>query len=138
MTGAVGNDFDIEIPAYSKDHEMELVTYVLNESDLYSLMPHMHFRGKRMKFFAEYPDGSEELLLSVPDYDFNWQLVHELEKPIRVPAGTKIRAIGAFDNSAQNKANPDPSIDLNWGEQSFEEMFMGFYSWKEIDQGGDD
>ena len=50
MTGAVGNDFDIEIPAYSKDHEMELVTYVLNESDLYSLMPHMHFRGKRMKF----------------------------------------------------------------------------------------
>ena len=138
MTGAVGNDFDIEIPAYSKDHEMELVTYVLNESDLYSLMPHMHFRGKRMKFFAEYPDGSEELLLSVPDYDFNWQLVHELEEPIRVPAGTKIRAVGAFDNSAQNKANPDPSIDLNWGEQSFEEMFMGFYSWKEIDQGGDD
>ena len=52
--------------------------------------------------------------------------------------GTKIRAVGAFDNSAQNKANPDPSIDLNWGEQSFEEMFMGFYSWKEIDQGGDD
>ena len=138
MTGGVGNDFDIEIPAYSKDHEMELVTYVLNESDLYSLMPHMHFRGKRMKFFAEYPDGSEELLLSVPDYDFNWQLVHELAEPIRVPAGTKIRAVGAFDNSAQNRANPDPSIDLNWGEQSFEEMFMGFYSWKEIDQGGDD
>ena len=64
--------------------------------------------------------------------------MHELEEPIRVPAGTKIRAVGAFDNSAQNKANPDPSIDLNWGEQSFEEMFMGFYSWKEIDQGGDD
>jgi len=138
MTGGVANDFDIEIPAFSKDHEMELVTYILNESDLYSLMPHMHFRGKRMKFFAEYPDGSEELLLSVPDYDFNWQLVHELAEPIRVPAGTKIRAVGAFDNSTQNKANPDPSIDLTWGEQSFEEMFMGFYAWKELDQGGDD
>ena len=138
MTGAVGNDFDINIPAFTKDHELELVTYILNESDLYSLMPHMHFRGKRMKFFAEYPDGSEELLLSVPDYDFNWQLVHELAEPIRVPAGTKIRAVGAFDNSAQNKANPDPSIDLSWGQQSFEEMFMGFYSWKEIDQSGDD
>ena len=101
-------------------------------------MPHMHFRGKRMRFVAEYPDGSEELLLSVPDYDFNWQLVHELEQPLRVPAGTRIRATGAFDNSAQNKANPDPSIDLFWGEQSFEEMFMGFYAWKETNQGGDD
>jgi hypothetical protein len=55
-----------------------------------------------------------------------------------VPAGTRIRAIGAFDNSEQNKANPDPSTDLSWGEQTFQEMFMGFYSWKEIDQGGDD
>ena len=138
MTGGVGNDFDIAIPAFSKDHEMEVVTFIKNDSDLYSLMPHMHFRGKRMRFVAEYPDGSEELLLSVPDYDFNWQLVHELEEPLRVPAGTKIRAIGAFDNSAQNSANPDPSIDLSWGEQSFEEMFMGFYAWKEANQGGDD
>jgi hypothetical protein len=138
MTGGVGNDFNIEVPAFSKDHEMEVVTFIKNESDLYSLMPHMHFRGKRMKFFAEYPDGSEELLLSVPDYDFNWQLVHELAQPYRVPAGTRIRAIGAFDNSEQNKANPDPSTDLSWGEQTFQEMFMGFYSWKEIDQGGDD
>ncbi|HBW84146.1 MAG TPA: hypothetical protein DEF79_08925 [Gammaproteobacteria bacterium] len=138
MTGGVGNEFDIAIPAFSKDHEMEVVTYIKNESDLYSLMPHMHFRGKRMRFVAEYPDGNEELLLSVPDYDFNWQLVHELEEPIRVPAGTRIRAIGAFDNSAQNRANPDPSIDLKWGEQSFEEMFMGFYAWKEANQGGDD
>ena len=134
MTGGVANDFEINIPAFSKDHEMEIMAYVKNEADLYSLMPHMHFRGKRMKFFAEYPDGSEELLLSVPDYDFNWQLNHELAEPIRVPAGTWLRAIGAFDNSAQNKANPDPSIDLNWGEQSFEEMFMGFYSWKEVGQ----
>ncbi len=138
MSGGVGNEFDIAIPAFSKDHEMEVVTFIKNESDLYSLMPHMHFRGKRMRFVAEYPDGSEELLLSVPDYDFNWQLVHELDEPLRVPAGTKIRAIGAFDNSAQNRANPDPSIDLSWGEQSFEEMFMGFYAWKEANQGGDD
>ena len=138
MTGGVGNDLYIAIPAFSKDHEMEVVTFIKNESDLYSLMPHMHFRGKRMRFVAEYPDGSEELLLSVPDYDFNWQLVHELEQPLRVPAGTRIRATGAFDNSAQNKANPDPSIDLFWGEQSFEEMFMGFYAWKEANQGGDD
>jgi len=57
---------------------------------------------------------------------------------VRVPAGTKIIATGAFDNSSQNGFNPDPNIEVNWGEQSWEEMFMGFYSWKEVNQGGDD
>ena len=136
MGGGVGNAFSIAIPPGDKDHEMQLVTNIKEEAELYSLMPHMHFRGKRMKFVAKYPDGSEELLLSVPDYDFNWQLAHELEEPYRVPAGTQIIATGAFDNSTQNPANPDPNIEINWGEQSFEEMFMGFYSWKNTDQGG--
>ncbi len=138
MSGGVGNAFTIAIPAEAKDHEMQLVTYVKEEADIYSLMPHMHFRGKRMKFTARYPDGSEELILSVPAYDFNWQLSHELEEPLRVPAGTQIIAVGAFDNSSQNPANPDPAIEVNWGEQSWEEMFMGFYTWKNVDQGGDD
>jgi peroxiredoxin len=136
MAGGVGNDFDISIPAFAKDHQMEVVTPITEDTDLYSLMPHMHFRGKRMKFMLEYPNGNDELLLSVPDYDFNWQLVHELEEPLRVPAGSQIRAIGSFDNSTQNTANPDPSMDISWGEQSFEEMFMGFYSWKNLDQSG--
>jgi len=138
MSGGVGNDFAITIPAQAKDHEMQLVTVVPEEAEIYSLMPHMHFRGKRMKFTAQYPDGSEELLLSVPAYSFNWQLAHELEEPLRVPAGTKIVATGAFDNSSQNPYNPDPNAEINWGEQSWEEMFMGFYSWKNVDQGGSD
>ena len=138
MSGGVGNAFSISIPAQAKDHEMELVTTVPEDAELYSLMPHMHFRGKRMKFTAQYPDGSEELLLSVPAYSFNWQLAHELEEPLRIPAGTKIVATGAFDNSSQNAFNPDPNTEINWGEQSWEEMFMGFYSWKNIDQGGSD
>ncbi len=138
MSGGVGNAFTIAIPPHAKDHEMQLVTHVRQDAELYSLMPHMHFRGKRMKFTAIYPDGSEELLLSVPDYDFNWQLAHEFAEPYRVPAGTQIIAVGAFDNSEQNPANPDPSVEVNWGEQSWEEMFMGFYSWKNIDQGGED
>lgn len=138
MSGGVGNAFSISIPAQAKDHEMELVTLVPEEAEIYSLMPHMHFRGKRMKFTAQYPDGSEELLLSVPAYSFNWQLAHELEEPLRVPAGTKIVATGAFDNSSQNPFNPDPNTEINWGEQSWEEMFMGFYSWKNVDQGGSD
>ncbi|WP_339856714.1 hypothetical protein [Pseudohongiella acticola] len=134
MSGGVGNAFTLSIPPYAKDHEMELVTYVPEEAEIRSLMPHMHFRGKRMKFIAEYPDGSEELLLSVPAYSFNWQLSHELAEPLRVPAGTKIIARGAFDNSAQNRFNPDPTTEVNWGEQSWEEMFMGFYEWKLVSQ----
>ncbi len=136
MSGGVGNAFTIDIPAQAKDHEMQLVTHVPEEAEIYSLMPHMHFRGKRMAFTARYPDGSEEVILSVPAYSFNWQLSHELETPLRVPAGTRIVATGAFDNSSQNEFNPDPNIDVHWGEQSWEEMFMGFYSWKNIDQTG--
>jgi mono/diheme cytochrome c family protein len=136
MGGGVGNAFSINIPAQAKDHEMQLVTYVPEEAEIFSLMPHMHFRGKRMSFTAEYPDGGEELLLSVPAYSFNWQLKHELAEPLRVPAGTKIVATGAFDNSAQNPYNPDPSTEVTWGEQSWEEMFMGFYTWKNVEQGG--
>lgn len=138
MGGGVGNAFTIAIPAGAKDHEMELVTYIKNDAEIHSLMPHMHFRGKRMKFTAVYPDGSEEVLLSVPAYSFNWQLAHELAEPLAVPGGTKIVATGAFDNSGQNPYNPDSTIEVNWGEQSWEEMFMGFYSWKELNQGGDD
>ncbi len=134
MSGGVGNAFTISIPPQAKDHEMQLVTFVPEEAEIRSLMPHMHFRGKRMKFIAQYPDGSEELLLSVPAYSFNWQLSHELAEPLRVPAGTKILAVGAFDNSAQNRFNPDPATEVNWGEQSWEEMFMGFYEWKLVSQ----
>ncbi len=136
MSGGVGNAFTIDIPAHAKDHEMQLVTHVPEEAEIRSLMPHMHFRGKRMAFTARYPDGSEEVILSVPAYSFNWQLSHELETPLRVPAGTQIIATGAFDNSAQNEFNPDPNIEVHWGEQSWEEMFMGFYSWKNVNQGG--
>lgn len=137
MSGGVANAFTIDVPAQAKDHEMEITVTVPKEAYLYSLMPHMHFRGKRMKFKAVYPDGTEQLLISVPNYSFNWQLSHSLEEPLLVPAGTKIVATGAFDNSSQNDYNPDPNSPVYWGEQSWEEMFMGFYSWKNVDQGGE-
>jgi len=137
MAGGIGNDFTIQIPPQAKDHEMEITTVVPRDAYIHSLMPHMHFRGKRMDFTAVYPDGSEELILSVPNYSFNWQLTHSLEEPLFVPAGTKIVAKGAFDNSSQNAFNPDPNSTIYWGEQSWEEMFMGFYNWKYVDQGGE-
>ena len=73
---------------------------------LYALSPHMHLRGKDMKFILTYPDGREELVLDVPKYDFNWQLYYELATPLKIPAGSKLTAIAHYDNSPKNKWNP--------------------------------
>ena len=106
------------IPAFDNDHEMQQTITIPKEAYIYSMLPHMHFRGKRMRFYAEYPDGSSEELLNIAHYNYNWQLDYELTEPKFVPAGTKIRAIAAFDNSKQNKANPDPARTVPWGQQS--------------------
>jgi hypothetical protein len=101
---------------------------------LQSVLPHMHFRGKRVKYTAQYPDGTEQVLFSQPLYNFNWQLTYHFEDPVFLPAGTTVLVDGAFDNSAQNPFNPDPSINVYDGEQSWEEMFFGFMTWKDADQ----
>ena len=75
-----------------------------------------------------YPDGTSELLLSVPNYDFNWQTTYEFTEPKFMPAGTKLVQANWWDNSGQNRANPDPSIEVTWGEQSWEEMLFGAYT----------
>jgi hypothetical protein len=93
---------------------------------LHRLNPHMHLRGKRMRYTAYYPNGKSEILLSVPDYDFNWQLGYEFAEPKLLPAGTYIIADGAFDNSPQNPSNPDPTATVTWGDQSSMEMFSAF------------
>jgi peroxiredoxin len=93
---------------------------------LYELSPHMHFRGARMEYDAIYPNGEIEKLLSVPHYIFDWQLLYRLAEPKWLPAGTRIRVRGAFDNSLQNPENPDPAQSVGFGEQSDEEMFIGY------------
>jgi hypothetical protein len=90
------------------------------------MSPHMHLRGKRMKFELLQPDGTRQTLLSVAAYDFNWQTSYRLAEPKRVPAGSWVICTGAFDNSARNPHNPDPSAAVRWGPQSSNEMFMGF------------
>lgn len=122
------------IPPFDPDYEMEQTINIAKDAYIYSMLPHMHFRGKRMRFYADYPDGSSEELLNIAQYNYNWQLHYELEEPIRVPAGTKIRAVGAFDNSEQNPANPDPSREVPWGQQSWDEMFFGAVTYKYVDQ----
>jgi hypothetical protein len=124
------------IPPYAADHEMKQTITIPKDAYIYSMLPHMHFRGKRMRFYAEFPDGGKQELLNIARYDYNWQLDYELAEPLLVPAGTKITAVGAFDNSTQNKANPDPSRKVPWGQQSWDEMFFGAVTYKFVDQSG--
>jgi peroxiredoxin/mono/diheme cytochrome c family protein len=115
----------IKIPPHAANHMETVERTIPKDALLYNLMPHAHFRGKAANFIAKYPDGTEELLLSVPHYDFNWQTDYEFKEPKFIPAGTTLVQTGWWDNSAQNKANPDPSAEVTWGEQSWEEMLFG-------------
>jgi hypothetical protein len=89
---------------------------------LFSLVPHTHVRGKRWKYELQYPDGRSEPILSVPNYDFEWQHEYIFKEPIRIPAGTKFHATAWYDNSTANKSNPDPKAEVWWGDQTWEEM----------------
>ncbi len=105
-----------------------------HDAVVFDFTPHMHLRGKAMKFTAFYPDGTEEVLLDVPNYDFNWQLTYTPKERLQVPAGTKITVDAVFDNSAENEANPDPSIMVTWGEKTTDEMMIGFMHYSYIDK----
>ena len=96
---------------------------------LYALSPHMHLRGRDMKFILTYPDGHEQLVLDVPKYDFNWQLYYELATPLKIPAGSKLTAISHYDNSPKNKWNPAPEKEVYWSEQSWDEMYNPQIRW---------
>ncbi len=113
------------IPAKAADHEVTASTTFEKDALMLSLTPHMHLRGKSFLFRAVYPDKHTEILLSVPRYDFNWQQAYVLKSPLRVPAGTRIECVGRFDNSADNPNNPDPTTEVRYGEQSWEEMMLG-------------
>jgi hypothetical protein len=86
----------------------------------------MHYRGKDMTFVLRRPDGREDTLLRVPRYDFNWQLTYTLTTPLSIPAGSTIEAIAHYDNSAANPRNPDSTLEVLWGSQSWNEMFNPF------------
>ncbi len=122
------------IPPYDPNFEVRQHITLEDDAYLYSFLPHMHFRGKYMRFEAHLPDGSVEELINIANYNYNWQMTYELEDPKFVPAGTRVVAIGAFDNSEQNPANPDPSRSVPWGLQSWDEMFFGQVYWKYADQ----
>ena len=116
------------IPPGADSHKVVASKTVNRESTLLALMPHMHVRGKSFTYKAIFPDGRVETLLSVPFYDFNWQHEYRLKTPIKLPAGTVIECEAYFDNSNDNPANPDPAKWVTWGDQTWEEMMIGFFT----------
>ncbi len=126
MSGDAAGQRRFLIPPGASEHKLESETEIKRDAYLYSMSPHMHYRGKYMSYYAKFPDGSEELLLSVPKYDFNWQYRYNMEEPVFLPAGTVIVTKGAMDNSARNPYNPDPTVPVRFGLQTMHEMFFGF------------
>lgn len=117
------------IPPGAESHEVKSSKTFNEDVHLTSFMPHMHFRGRDFVYTAVYPDGRSEVLLNVPKYDFNWQLTYVLDKPIALPKGTKLDCVAHFDNSTKNKFNPDPTKEVRWGDQTWEEMMIGWFSY---------
>lgn len=97
------------------------------EVQLLRMMPHMHLRGKAFRYEARFPDGRTRTLLDIPHYDFNWQTAYRLEKPLALPPGTRIHCVAHFDNSEVNLANPDPTATVRWGDQTWNEMMIGYF-----------
>ena len=114
------------IPPYAEDWSLTGITPVTEDITLYAMSPHMHLRGKSLRWVIVYPDGKEQTILDVPKFDFNWQIEYELEQPLKIPAGSKILGIGKYDNSPKNKWNPAPNLDVYWSEQSWDEMYQPF------------
>ncbi|MEO1524664.1 MAG: redoxin domain-containing protein [Planctomycetota bacterium] len=128
LNGRIAIRHDFAIPPNDSDYKVTAKYRVRRDEMLLSMTPHMHLRGKSFSYKAFYPDGTDETLLSVPNYDFNWQLEYILDEPKRLPRGTEVRCVATYDNSEANLSNPNPGRTVYWGDQSFEEMMIGFMS----------
>jgi hypothetical protein len=115
------------IPPGASDYKVESEVEIGTDTRLVDLLPHMHLRGKDFEYTAVYPTGEKQVLLRVPNYSFSWQLVYVPQNDVVLPKGTKIHCVAHFDNSANNPYNPDPSKKVTWGDQSWDEMMIGFF-----------
>jgi peroxiredoxin/mono/diheme cytochrome c family protein len=121
------------IPPGVDNHEVRAARTFERDVELLGLFPHMHLRGKDFTYRVVYPDGRRETLLSVPRYDFNWQSNYWLVRPLALPAGTRIECTAHFDNSRGNRNNPDPLKRVHWGDQTWDEMMIGFVDYAYAD-----
>lgn len=126
---------DFTIPAGAPNHRIVARHELTADSRIVSYFPHMHMRGRAMSFTAVYPDGSREILLDVPEYDFDWQLFYYPEAPKLLPAGSVVEVAAYYDNSAANPYNPDPTRDVGFGFQSTDEMMVGIFELIEVAPG---
>jgi hypothetical protein len=128
MTGNAANG-RFAIPPGDPNYEVKSSKTFDEDVLITSFMPHMHVRGKDFIYTAVYPDGRSEILLNVPRYDFNWQLTYIPKEPILLPKGTRLDCVAHYDNSSKNKFNPDPTKEVRWGDQTWEEMMIGWYTY---------
>jgi peroxiredoxin len=115
------------LPPNTDNIPIESTEKLTEDTVLLSLMPHTHLRGKSFQYEAIYPDGKKEILLDLPHYDFNWQNTYMLSEPKLLPKGTEIHCVAHYDNSKNNPSNPNPNDTVHWGEQTWEEMMIGYF-----------
>ncbi len=124
------------IPPGARYHQVTSKRKIPKDVQILSLMPHMHLRGRAFDYYVRFPDGSRETLLSIPRYDFNWQSSYYFKDPLTIPAGSTLECVAHFDNSEDNPANPDPTQEVRWGDQTFEEMMIGYCNYIVLDEEG--
>jgi hypothetical protein len=127
MTLSAGNE-KFSIPPGDPNYRVDASFTFRREVTLLGVHPHMHMRGKDMSYRLVFPDGTTRDILNVPHYNWRWQLWYNLEKPIVLPAGTRVECTAHYDNSAKNPDNPDPTKTVTWGQQSFDEMMVCFFN----------
>jgi hypothetical protein len=134
MRSVVVIDPTIQIGPNEPRHQEVAYVEFPNDALLYSAFPHAHYRAYSSDLWLQTPDGKQTLLLSLPRYDFNWQRSYMFAEPVKIPAGSRLIAHYVYDNSKRNPANPDPSINVKWGEQSHEEMLFTSVSFRWLDE----
>ena len=128
-TGNTTDPATLVIPPNASNYAPEPAEFTfLVDAELHWMSPHMHVRGKDMTYKLVFPDGTERVVLNVSRYDFNWQLGYDLAEPIKLPKGTKMVVIAHYDNSPNNKSNPDPNKTVYFGNMTWEEMFTPFFA----------
>ena len=120
---------DLVIPAGEPNYESRASFTFTEDSHIWGFMPHMHLRGKDFVYRLVLPDGTSKVVLNVPKYDFNWQLNYWLKTPIAAPKGSRLECVAHHDNSTANRFNPDPTKEVRWGPQTWEEMMIGWFDY---------
>lgn len=128
VTQQASNHRGLVIPPNADNHRVEARSQTApSDVEILAFMPHMHLRGKSFSYAAHFPDGRQETLLDVPHYDFNWQTAYRVAKPVSLPKGAYLQCVAHFDNSENNLSNPDPTQTVRWGDQTWNEMMIGYF-----------